>query len=446
VSSFGHVHRSDRKADQLSLAQRYHQDADQVHDALHADVLNVLRVAGRPQATEARSALEADADTFQADIDKAAGVPIPETLSGGLADLRPKQLRYLASARRIGLLSVIDPVRANAALEDFNQDFLDLQVSQARFTNQLAAAEAATRATAVRVEQGAERRILATTAIALLGLLIQAGLLEHAASRLAAQLARERRIAETLQVSLLPDALPEVPWARLAARFLPCEDGVQVGGDWYDVVPIPSGGCYLVMGDVVGHDLAAAALMGQLRASVRGWTSENLAPAEVFDRLNRQLLAFDRNESASCVLLRLDAETCSFANAGHLPPLLVSPDGAATYLEGLSCPPLGATSEITYQQFGARLAPGSTLLLFTDGLVERRGVDLDEGLQRVRAAAGAFVAKSAGATDPDELCGHLLRVMFRQEQARDDVAMLAVTLAGVPSPRLSSPMKRRLPG
>src|SRR4051794_6267303 len=341
VTSFGHVHRSDRKADQLSLAQRYHQDADQAHDALHADVLNAVRVAGRPQATDARTTLEADADTFQADIDKAAGVPIPDAVSAGLADLRPKQLRYLASARRIGLLSVTDPARANAALEDFNQDFLDLQGAQATFTNQLAGAEAATRATAVGAEKGAERRIVATTAIALLGLLIQAGLLEHAASRLASQLARERRIAETLQVGLLPDALPEVPWAGLAARFLPCEDGVQVGGDWYDVVPIPSGGCYLVIGDVVGHDLAAAALMGQLRASVRSWTSENIAPAEVFDRLNRQLLAFDRDESASCLLLRLEAEGCSFANAGHLPPLLVSPDGDATYLEGLPCPPLG---------------------------------------------------------------------------------------------------------
>jgi serine phosphatase RsbU (regulator of sigma subunit) len=359
-----------------------------------------------------------------------------------LSALRPVQLRYLATARRIGILAVANPSAATAALQDFDEDFLRLQGAQGTVTDQLAAVEQATRSTAARVQDGAERRIVITTALALVGLLIQALLLARAGHRLTAQLARERRIAETLQQGLLPDELPELPGLRLAGRFLPADTGVRVGGDWYDVVPIPSGGCYLVMGDVVGHDLAAAALMGQLRASVRSWTSENLAPAEVFTRLNRQLLAFDRDESATCLLLRLEDGGCGFANAGHLPPLLLDADGNGSYLEGLPCPPLGAVRDFPYQQYETLLPPGATLLLYTDGLVERRGTDLDQRLDALKAAATQVAACCPGDVDPEQLCSHLVRTMCGSEKPVDDVTLLAVTLAGTPAPWLSSSTNR----
>src|SRR4051794_31101403 len=333
VTQFSNVHRSDRRAAQLSLARRYFQDADQAHDAIHADVLDALLVAGQPAASRARAVLNSDAEVFQRNLDRVRQVPLPAEISQVLQQLRPVQLTYLGSARRIGQLSVTAPAQAEAELNGFDDDFLRLQKAQGEVTNRLAVTETATTTSAAHVQNGAERRIVVTTVLALIGLLSVAVLLQRAGARvqranaqLAAQLARERRIAETLQRSLLPKRLPELPGAAVAARFLPTEDGAQVGGDWYDVINVPGHGQVLVIGDVVGHDIAAAAMMGQLRPAMRSLALERLEPGDVLSRVNQQLVEFDPDQSAPCVFVTLDQETgrIQFANAGHPPPLLLT--------------------------------------------------------------------------------------------------------------------------
>jgi PAS domain S-box-containing protein len=254
-----------------------------------------------------------------------------------------------------------------------------------------------------------------------------AGLLRLVADRAALALEnsrlyrREHGIAETLQRSLLPEALPTVPGLAVAARYLPGGAGA-VGGDWYDVIPLGNGRVGLAMGDVVGHGVGAASLMGQLRSGLRAYAIEEESPARVLERLDRLAQGLAREGMATLLYLVFDRDSSNvcFASAGHPPALVVEPGGGAHYLEDGRSVPLGVMPLPAYREKSVALEPGATLVLFTDGLVERRGASLDEGLERLRLAA---VGGPAGA---DELCEHLVGALLPDGPATDDAALLAL--------------------
>src|SRR5439155_22011454 len=208
------------------------------------------------------------------------------------------------------------------------------------------------------------------------------------------QAAREHRIAETLQRSLLPELLPEIPGVVLAARYVPATREAEVGGDWYDVVPLPDGRLGVAIGDVAGHGLRAASTMGQLRMALRAYAIESESPGEVLARMQQLVRALGLPDMATVVYLVFDPDSglVVFSNAGHPPPLVITQDGVASFLEEGLAPPLGTMPHAEHAEATSRLVPGSTLLLFTDGLVERRGSSLREGLERLRqTAAGVAV-------------------------------------------------------
>jgi integral membrane sensor domain MASE1/anti-sigma regulatory factor (Ser/Thr protein kinase) len=230
-------------------------------------------------------------------------------------------------------------------------------------------------------------------------------------------------LAATLQRSLLPDRLPEIPGVALAARYVPAMGGMRVGGDWYDVVALPNGHMGVAIGDVAGHGLKAAATMGQLRMALRAYALDDDSPAHVLSRFHRFAAKAYLSELATLVYLvvDLDAGAVAYANAGHPPPLLVGANGEGRFLRDGLAPPLGAAAlPGDYVEASAPLPPGSTLVLFTDGLVERRRVPLEVGLDRLREAAGSE-------TNLEALCDHLLR-SFSEVDRTDDVALLALRL------------------
>ncbi len=232
---------------------------------------------------------------------------------------------------------------------------------------------------------------------------------------------REHRISETLQRSLLPERLPDIPGVLLAARYVPATADVEVGGDWYDVVQLPNGEVGVAIGDVAGHGLRAASTMGQLRMALRAYALEDLSPAAVLGRLHHLVEKLLPNEMATLVYLVFDPESGSitFSNAGHPPPLMVGADGRGSYLEEALAPPLGAAGLAgEFVEWRSEIPPGGTLVLFTDGLVERRGVSLRRGLARLREAATAE-------PDLDALCQGLLTALVEGE-VDDDIALLAL--------------------
>jgi PAS domain S-box-containing protein len=247
---------------------------------------------------------------------------------------------------------------------------------------------------------------------------------------------REHRIAETLQRSLLPERLPRLPGLEVAARYLPAASESEVGGDWYDVIAMPGGRVGLVMGDVAGKGLAAASMVGRLRSAMRAYALEGHGPAEVVERLNQ--LAWSESEDGqmtTLIYVVVDAweGRVAWVNAGHLPPLAVSADGMARFLDGASSVPLGVMSFPSYETAEAELPLGGTVVLYTDGLVERPGEVLDVGLDRL---AGAVRGKRIG---PDDLCDHVVDSLVPDGGASDDVALLALR-----SPQLTDSFRLEL--
>ena len=250
-------------------------------------------------------------------------------------------------------------------------------------------------------------------------------LLAAAAERAALAIARaqvherEANIAETLQRALLPDSLPAVDGLRLTARFTPGSE-VQVGGDWYDALPLPSGRLAVVIGDVAGKGLRAASLMGELRAALRAYALDEEEPQLVLGRLNR--LATRSNHMATAVVAVADAATgaVAFASAGHLPPLHVTAGGGGTLLGGGRAAPLLAF-RAPEEPGRAVLAPGDRLVLYTDGLVERREEPIDVGLDRLVAAAGSLPEDLDAAVD-----ALVERMRPPQGVVRDDTAVIAL--------------------
>jgi serine phosphatase RsbU (regulator of sigma subunit)/CheY-like chemotaxis protein/anti-sigma regulatory factor (Ser/Thr protein kinase) len=243
--------------------------------------------------------------------------------------------------------------------------------------------------------------------------------LEHALSY-----EREKGLVEVLQDHLLPDRLPLVPGLEMAARYRPSERLAQVGGDWYDAIALPGGRLGLVIGDVVGHGVGAATLMAELRAALRAYAlgEDTRSPADAVAALNSLVNATHGRMVATLLYMIVEAEGTSlrFASAGHPPPLVVDEDGDTHYIAPQVGPPLGATETGEYRDYPAELAPGSTLLLYTDGLIERRGEVIDAGLARLgRAVAGA-------PADLETLCAHVLTAAADGQGLGDDTALLAL--------------------
>jgi serine phosphatase RsbU (regulator of sigma subunit)/FixJ family two-component response regulator/anti-sigma regulatory factor (Ser/Thr protein kinase) len=244
---------------------------------------------------------------------------------------------------------------------------------------------------------------------------------------------QEHETAVTLQRSLLPERLPDVPGLALAARYLPGASGAEVGGDWYDVIPLADGRVGIAMGDVVGRGIPAASLMGQLRNGLRAYAIEGHPPGAVIERLDRLVQSLNPGRMATLLYLVLetDGRAACFANAGHPPPLVVDADRRPSLLEGARSVPLGVLPYASFEQTEVRLEPGSTLVLYTDGLIEERGISLEIRLEDLKRAA-AFDFE-----DPNELCERLLAELLPEGAGADDVAILALTTGPASTDRLS---------
>ncbi|MDH6129914.1 PAS domain-containing protein [Kitasatospora sp. GP82] len=237
-------------------------------------------------------------------------------------------------------------------------------------------------------------------------------------------------LARGLQQALLPHRLPEVPGLTITARYLPGTRGMEIGGDWYDAVVTERGVC-LVIGDVEGHSVGAAAVMGQLRSAVRAFITGGIPPEEVLARTNRLLVDLDPGLLASCCLIRLDPADgrADAARAGHLPPLLRHPDGRTEALDLAGGPLLGIDDHSTYPVSTFVVPRGSALALYTDGLVEAPGTAIDEGIDRLRASLAHGTADISLETLADRLLGAARHSAHRA----DDVALL-LTARCAPDP------------
>ncbi|WP_161790110.1 SpoIIE family protein phosphatase [Streptacidiphilus carbonis] len=245
---------------------------------------------------------------------------------------------------------------------------------------------------------------------------------------------RERETALTLQRSLLPQQLPEQPAVQIAYRYLPTGTRAGVGGDWLDVIPLSGTRVALVVGDVVGHGIHAAATMGRLRTAVRTLADVDLQPDELLTQLDDLVIHLPRayesttgELGATCLYAIYDpiSRRCSLASAGHPQPFVITPDGAVTAVSGHAGPPLGVGG-LPFETTEVELAEGSVLALYSDGLVHSRELDLGQGLDRLRQA----LASSAESLDPagsvgslDAVCGTVMDALLAGPPA-DDVALL----------------------
>lgn len=234
----------------------------------------------------------------------------------------------------------------------------------------------------------------------------------------------ERRIHETavtLQRSLLPEQLEQPDDLRLAATYQPGGTDAAVGGDWYDVITLGAGRTALVIGDVMGRGVRAAAVMGQLRTAVRAYARLDLPPHEVIQLLDGLAAEIDASQIATCVYAVHDPSEgrLAYASAGHLPLLIRDPDGTVTRTEEPTGPPLG-TGGWSHSSASVPFGPGCTAVLYTDGLIERRGEDIEDGVTTLmRALAGATGA-------PQVVCDRLMRALGVTGQHDDDVAVLVL--------------------
>jgi serine phosphatase RsbU (regulator of sigma subunit)/CheY-like chemotaxis protein/anti-sigma regulatory factor (Ser/Thr protein kinase) len=241
--------------------------------------------------------------------------------------------------------------------------------------------------------------------------------------------AHGRQLVETLQRSLLPDRLPHHPRLELAARYLPSGLAPQIGGDWYDALELDRDRTAVMIGDVVGHGVRAATTMSELRNALRAFAVEGHGPGAALHQLDRVVHAtFGPGMIATVLFLIIDASkgTVSISRAGHPPPALRSADGEIRFLETGNTLPLGIDDRVSSDEAEYAVSPGDTLLLFTDGLVERRRESITTGFDRLR---DAFTNAPA---DVEELCDYILERTVSEQASHDDIAVLAVRVLGPP--------------
>ncbi|WP_190177292.1 SpoIIE family protein phosphatase [Streptomyces naganishii] len=252
--------------------------------------------------------------------------------------------------------------------------------------------------------------------------------------------AREHAMAVTLQRSLLPRALPEQSALEVGYRYLPAQSGVS--GDWFDVIPLPGGRVALVVGDVVGHGLHAAATMGRLRTAVHNFSTLDLPPDELLSHLDDLVGRIDQDEActevaaavvgATCLYAIYDPVTrrCVMARAGHLAPALVSPDGDVTFPDLPFGPPLGLGG-MPFRSAELDIPEGTQLVLYTDGLIEDRNRDLDVGMELLRQSLAGHPGRP-----PEESCQAVLDTLL-PARPKDDVALLVARTRPLPPDRIA---------
>ena len=244
--------------------------------------------------------------------------------------------------------------------------------------------------------------------------------------------------AVALQRSLLPTALPAVPGLGLAARYV--AGSGAVGGDWYDVFVLPDGKLGVVVGDVAGSGLEAAVIMGRMRSALRAYVLETPDPATALRMLDRKIQYFEPNAMATVLYGLYTPETGDFtvSSAGHLPPVLAAPGGQAGLLPLRPDPPIGTADDPQRRSATFFIPPGALLCCYTDGLVERRGQVLDQGMDTLAATLGKLVAVGPGAMTEqvaEDACAEIMRALVGSTAAQDDIAVLVLSRPpGTPAP------------
>jgi serine phosphatase RsbU (regulator of sigma subunit) len=246
----------------------------------------------------------------------------------------------------------------------------------------------------------------------------------------------ERAATAALQHSLLPSALPAISGLEMAARYVPGSG--HVGGDWYDVFPLPSGELCAVIGDVTGSGLDAAVIMGRMRSALRAYALQTRNPAEILDCLGRKMRHFEPQAMATvlCAVFSPSLDQVRVTSAGHLPPLLAAPGQPAAPAEVFPDLPIGVPAPAPRRVSTLTLPPGAVVCLYTDGLVERRDRPLDDGIARLSAALTA--------TDPESACASVMAAMAEYSPREDDMALLILRRpSGIPAGAVSiSPAAR----
>ena len=265
-----------------------------------------------------------------------------------------------------------------------------------------------------------------------------ADLLQRAADRAALAIKarlyeRQRGLTEEIQRSLFPTPLPGFPGIALAARYYPAAQA-PLGGDWYDAFMLPGGALGLAIGDVVGRGFRAAALMGQLRSALRAYALDGGSPVVIVSKLNVVLRQIEPGGSATLLYLVLDPATgqITLSSAGHLPPLLSTADGSREFLTLPPSMPLGVAANVAYEERSVEVEPPARLLLYTDGVVERRDESLQDGLERLRQAIPAETLPV------EDVCDAVVRTLLPQGASKDDAALVLVDATPLPDPLVVS--------
>ncbi|TRO68286.1 serine/threonine protein phosphatase [Streptomyces sp. IB201691-2A2] len=241
----------------------------------------------------------------------------------------------------------------------------------------------------------------------------------------------EASVADTLQHTMLPSSLPEPTGIRLASRYLPASKTAQVGGDWYDAIPLPGNRVALIVGDVMGHSMTSAAIMGQLRTIVQTLAGLDLPPDEVLHHLDEQAQRLGSDHIATCLYAIYDpiSHRLLMANAGHPPAVLLHPDGHGEVLRVPPAAPIGVGG-VDFESVEMHAPTGATLLLYTDGLVESRDTDVGTGVEALRTSLRAM-ASGRAAPSLEPLCDHILGTMVPGSRD-DDIALLTARFEGFP--------------
>ncbi|WP_432092815.1 SpoIIE family protein phosphatase [Streptomyces sp. bgisy100] len=242
---------------------------------------------------------------------------------------------------------------------------------------------------------------------------------------------REASVADALQLTMLPSSLPSTTGVRLASRYLPAAETAQVGGDWYDAIPLPGNRVALVVGDVMGHSMTSAAIMGQLRTTVQTLAGLDLPPDEVLHHLDEQAQRLGTEHMATCLYAIYDpiSHRLLVADAGHPPPVLLHPDGTGEVLQVPPGAPIGVGG-VPFESVEMPAPTGATLVLYTDGLVESRERDVSTGVELLRARLHA-AAQAVPQPPLESLCDEVLDITGPGARD-DDVALLAARFDGFP--------------